>query len=156
MVAMLLQRTVKLKNSDNVSVFLPFFCCSDYLKPALPVVLLSVNITFHTATLLWGIPAEAGDNDVYKVFYWEYDNPNDTLVHNTTVVSAVCDKILQTTVTGLQPGALYLWGVEVKNSVTSSRSVMSNFTMMSYSEYYVFKTMSPIVNELSRLTPLGT
>jgi hypothetical protein len=107
---------------------------ADHLKPVSPAPLWSVNITFHTATLLWRVPAEAALNDTYAVVYWEYDNPNVTLVHDTSVEIGFVESLMKTTIVGLVSGVLYEWSVEARNEITSVQSVTSNFTTVHYGE----------------------
>ena len=96
--------------------------------------LLSVNITFHTATLLWRIPVEAAINDTYTVVYWQHDNPNSTLVHNGSEEIDFVEQLMKATIVGLIPGVLYEWRVEARNAITSSQSAISNFTTARYGE----------------------
>ena len=96
--------------------------------------LVSINITFHAATVLWSVPAEAAVNDTYAVLYWEYDNPNVTLVHNTSVEIDSVERLMKTIVVGLAPGVLYEWSVEARNAITSSQSATSHFTTLNYGE----------------------
>jgi hypothetical protein len=114
-------------------------CIPDHLKPVSPAPLWSVNITFHTATLLWRVPAEAALNDTYAVVYWEYDNPNVTLVHDTSVEIGFVESLMKTTIVGLVSGVLYEWSVEARNEITSVQSVTSNFTTVHYAMLEEFK-----------------
>lgn len=109
-----------------VSPTLPF--SSDFLQPQPPAVLLAVNVTFHTATLLWGKPSEEPLNVTYTVQYWTQDSPDE--IQSTNVQSV--DHTLQTTVMALSPGQAYQWNVEVVNTLGSTRSLTSNFSTLSY------------------------
>ena len=105
--------------------------CPDYLKPPPPTFLLSVNITYHTATLLWSIPSEAAINDTYTVLYWGLHSPDSVLLYNDNVHSDI-DQMMQASISGLVSGVLYQWSIEAKNSMASSQSTIANFTTASY------------------------
>ena len=109
-----------------VSPTLPF--SPDFLQPQPPAVLLAVNVTFHSATLLWGKPSEEPLNVTYTVCYWTQDSPDE--MQSTNVQSV--DHTLQTTVVALSPGQTYQWSVEVVNTLGSTRSLTSNFSTLSY------------------------
>ena len=109
-----------------VSPTLPF--SPDFLQPQPPAVLLAVNVTFHSATLLWGKPSEEPLNVTYTVRYWTQDSPDE--MQSTNVQSV--DHMLQTTVVALSPGQTYQWSVEVVNTLGSTRSLTSNFSTLSY------------------------
>lgn len=100
----------------------------DFLQPKPPVVLLAVNVTFHTATLLWGGSSEASLNVTYTVRYWTHSSPDEVLSTNVQSV----DRVLQTTVVALSPGETYQWSVEVVDTSGSTRSLTSNFSTLSY------------------------
>ena len=102
-------------------------CIPDDLKPASPELLLSVNITFHTATVMWTMPAEASENDTYTVLYWTRSNPNITLVHNSSVEATIGHMRLAI-ISGLEPGTPYQWIIETDNLASFSHSLPSNFT----------------------------
>lgn len=110
-------------------------CIPDDLKPASPELLLSVNITFHTATLMWMVPAEASENDTYTVLYWAHGNPNITVVHNSSV-EATIGHVQLAIISGLEPGTFYQWIIETNNSVSASHSLPSNFTTARPGENY--------------------
>lgn len=88
-------------------------------------MLLAVNVTFHSATLLWGGPSL---NSTYTVRYWAHDSPDEVQSANVQSV----DHMLRTTVVALSPGETYQWSVEVVNTVGSIRSLTSNFSTLSY------------------------
>lgn len=117
-------------NHEHILNYLP-----DTVKPASPKLLLSFNITFHTATLLWTVPAEVSENDSYTILYWNLNNPNVTLAHNVSE-EGVMDHVILATITGLESGTLYQWTIETNNLVTTSRSLPSNFSTVSPGETY--------------------
>lgn len=98
-------------------------------QPAQPIALLSSDVTFHTATLLWGIPPDSAANITYTVVYWELGT---TPTHNLSTGHGAGDLLVKTVVAGLEAGSVYVWQVEASNGRTVSQSATSNFTTLSY------------------------
>jgi hypothetical protein len=100
-------------------------CQPDYPEPVAPALLLAVDLTFHTATLLWAVPAEAGPNQTYTVLYWGYGEPNTSL---SLDVSGGSGEVVEAVLTGLGPGLAYQWAVEATSGDTSAQSALHSFT----------------------------
>ena len=101
-----------------------------------PILLLALEATYHTATLLWGLPPETKDatNQTYSVIYWNYEDPNTTYSVNVGQDTEI-GQTMRYILTGLNPGLLYQWTVEASTAETMSlQSVVSNFSTMSVGE----------------------
>ena len=98
-------------------------------------MLLAVELTFHTATLLWSVSPETRDatNLTYSVIYWEYEEPHTSLSHNVSLDEGT-GQTVRVTLTGLCPGILYQWRVEARTETTNSQSVVSNFSTVAAGE----------------------
>ena len=101
-----------------------------------PILLLALDATYHTATLLWGLPPEAKDatNQTYSVIYWDYEDPNTTYSVNVSQDTEIGQTTMRHTLTGLSPGLLYQWAVETSTGTISLQSVASNFSTMGVGE----------------------
>ena len=104
-----------------------------YSQPAAPIALLATDVTFHTATLLWGIPTDTAANDTYTIIYWEYGT---TLTRNVSTVHRAGEQFAKTFLTSLEAGVLYVWLVEASNGRAVSQSGISNFSTLSYGERF--------------------